>query len=73
MKPLVILCLVFTAACAKSKDSAPPTCKLEAFPEQATYPDGQVRKSNVYTCSDGCTKYTSVDNPAVQFNSCERL
>lgn len=76
MRWLFILSFVLLAACAKSeqaKNNAPVTCELQASPEQATYPDGQTLKSDVWKCSDGCIKYAWVNDNSVTFNSCERL
>lgn len=66
------LALASLAACAKPDQSV--TCAREGVgAERALYPDGQTRKSYVYSCSDGCYKYASVANEQVSFNSCERL
>ena len=76
MRLLFILSFVILASCAKSdqaKRGEPVTCVDQIFPMQALYPDGQIRKSAEFVCSDGCFRYEFVNDPSIFFNTCERL
>lgn len=75
MKHAVIIICFLVSACAPGKDepqAEPVTCKLhQLMPIQVTYPDGQVRKSSVYACSNGCGEFRSTDDESVRFNTCD--
>ena len=72
LRLIMFTIMVLALGCAgpKSGDAPAATCQMEASAYQITYPDGQIRKSDVIVCSDGCTRYTSVDDAAVTFVTC---
>jgi len=46
-------------------------CSVEASPVQHLYQNGQTIKSDVTDCSNGCQKFTALDQSGVSETKCE--
>lgn len=67
-----LLIYIFSlAACAKEKPEDAPSCSVRVDAYQIRYPDGIVRKSDVYDCPNNCTKIVFVNDPNIHFEECQ--
>jgi hypothetical protein len=52
--------------------SVQPICMLsDNGPVTVSYPDGVSRKSDMFLCSNGCTRYTYVNDGSIKFDQCQ--
>lgn len=71
MRVLVTVSILFIVGCAKG-EAFHAECNVPwVGAYQVTYPDGQSIKSDVWSCNDGCTKFSDVNDSNVTFNSCD--
>lgn len=69
---ILFIAVVTLVGCAKGTDApVDVTCEADVEPHEVYYPDLQIRKSKVSSCSNGCTQYESVENDDASFSDCD--
>lgn len=69
---LTLVVFLSLAACAKNESRVATTCKRDVSAHMIEYPDHQFRKSDVSTCSDGCSYVQAVSEAKENFSVCSQ-